>query len=105
MASTTWPATSGNGAATGIARIIFKKLAESGNVARNPQGPEMSFDPAEPKEKKRVQKGGSYLCTDQYCTRYMVGARGKGEVNTGTLGFRCADDGTKRTKQPAFCLK
>jgi sulfatase modifying factor 1 len=69
----------------------FKQLAEGGKVAHNPQGPEMSFDPAEPKEKKRVQKGGSYLCTDQYCTRYMVGTRGKGEVNTGTnhLGFRC----------------
>jgi sulfatase modifying factor 1 len=69
----------------------FKQLAEVGNVTQNPQGPEMPFDPAEPKEKKRVQKGGSYLCTDQYCTRYMVGTRGKGEVNTGTnhLGFRC----------------
>ena len=69
----------------------FKQLAERGNVARNPQGPEMPFDPDEPTEKKRVQKGGSFLCTDQYCTRYMVGTRGKGEVNTGTnhIGFRC----------------
>jgi hypothetical protein len=33
---------------------------------------------------------GSFLCTDQYCLRYMVGTRGKGEVSTGTnhLGFR-----------------
>jgi formylglycine-generating enzyme len=69
----------------------FKQLAEDGKVARNPQGPEIPFDPDEPTEKKRVQKGGSFLCTDQYCTRYMVGTRGKGEVNTGTnhLGFRC----------------
>jgi formylglycine-generating enzyme len=69
----------------------FKQLAEAGNVARNPQGPETPFDPTEPAEKKRVQKGGSFLCTDQYCTRYMVGTRGKGEVNTGTnhIGFRC----------------
>ena len=69
----------------------FKQLAERGNVARNPHGPEMPFDPDEPTEKKRVQKGGSFLCTDQYCTRYMVGTRGKGEVNTGTnhIGFRC----------------
>ena len=91
-AATTWLATSGNGAATGIAPIISNKLADAGNVARSPQGPEMPFDPAEPLEKKRVQKGGSFLCTDQYCTRYMVGTRGKGEVNTGTnhVGFRCA---------------
>ena len=69
----------------------FKQLAESGGVARNPHGPNLPFDPAEPTEKKRVHKGGSFLCTDQYCTRYMVGTRGKGETNTGTnhLGFRC----------------
>jgi formylglycine-generating enzyme required for sulfatase activity len=69
----------------------FQKLADSGSVARNPQGPEEPFDPAEPSEKKRVHKGGSFLCNDQYCTRYIVGTRGKGEANTGTnhLGFRC----------------
>ena len=54
----------------------------SGGVARNPHGPESSFDPAEPGVKKRVQRGGSFLCTDQYCTRYMVGTRGKGEVSS-----------------------
>jgi len=60
-------------------------------VAINPQGPSDSFDPQEPAVHKRVQKGGSYLCTDQYCERYMPGARGKGDPETGTnhLGFRC----------------
>lgn len=69
----------------------FATLAAAGEVADNPRGPDSPLDPAEPTEKKRVQKGGSYLCTDQYCTRYMAGTRGKGEVNTGTnhLGFRC----------------
>jgi formylglycine-generating enzyme len=44
-----------------------------------------------PTENKRVQRGGSFLCTDQYCTRYMVGTRGKGEVTTSSnhVGFRC----------------
>jgi formylglycine-generating enzyme len=72
----------------------FKQLADSGRVARNPQGPNTPFDPAEPTEKKRVHKGGSFLCTDQYCTRYMVGTRGKGEVTTAAnhLGFRCVKD-------------
>ncbi len=62
-----------------------------GGVARNPQGPDSPWDPAEPAEKKRVQRGGSFLCTDQYCTRYMMGTRGKGEVTTGSnhVGFRC----------------
>jgi len=69
----------------------FARLAAAGGVARNPQGPEASYDPAEPAEKKRVHRGGSFLCTDQYCTRYMVGTRGKGEISTGSnhLGFRC----------------
>ncbi len=69
----------------------YQQLASAGGVARNPQGPDSSFDPAEPTEKKKVHRGGSFLCTDQYCSRYMVGTRGKGEISTGTnhLGFRC----------------
>ena len=69
----------------------YARLAAAGGVARNPQGPDEPFDPAEPTEKKRVHRGGSFLCTDQYCTRYLVGTRGKGEVSTGSnhLGFRC----------------
>jgi formylglycine-generating enzyme required for sulfatase activity len=41
---------------------------------------------------KQFSAPGSFICTNQYCTRYMVGIRGKGEVNTGTnhVGFRCA---------------
>lgn len=68
----------------------YQQLQASG-VARNPQGPESSYDPSEPGKAKRVQRGGSFLCTDQYCSRYMVGTRGKGESDTGTnhLGFRC----------------
>ncbi len=62
-----------------------------GRVARNPQGPASSFDPFEPREPKRVHRGGSFLCTEEYCTRYMIGSRGKGEVKTASnhLGFRC----------------
>jgi formylglycine-generating enzyme required for sulfatase activity len=70
---------------------FYRQLASTGAVARNPQGPDTPFDPMEPTEKKRVHRGGSFLCTDQYCTRYMVGTRGKGEVRTASnhLGFRC----------------
>jgi formylglycine-generating enzyme len=69
----------------------YQTLADKGGVADNPKGPDSPFDPAEPDEKKRVHRGGSFLCNDQYCSRYIVGTRGKGEVNTGTnhLGFRC----------------
>ncbi len=63
-------------------------------IQKNPKGPEKSLDPAEPNVQKRVQRGGSFLCTDQYCARYMVGARGKGEPDSGSsnVGFRCAMD-------------
>jgi sulfatase modifying factor 1 len=69
----------------------YSVLAKTGAVARNPQGPETAFDAADPSEKTKVHRGGSFLCTNQYCSRYMVGTRGKGEVSTGTnhLGFRC----------------
>lgn len=69
----------------------YRELAAHGSVARNPTGPDSPFDPEEPGVKKHTMRGGSFLCTDQYCSRYMVGTRGKGEVTTGTnhLGFRC----------------
>jgi formylglycine-generating enzyme required for sulfatase activity len=72
----------------------YAQLASGGGVARNPHGPDSPFDPSEPTEKKRVQRGGSFLCTDQYCSRYMVGTRGKGDSSTGTnhLGFRLVKD-------------
>jgi formylglycine-generating enzyme len=72
----------------------YAQLAAAGGLARNPQGPESSFDPSEPGEKKRVHRGGSFLCTDQYCSRYLVGTRGKGEISTGSnhLGVRLVKD-------------
>lgn len=72
----------------------YQQLASAGGVARNPQGPSSPYDPDEPTERKRVMRGGSFLCTDQYCSRYLVGTRGKGETSTGTnhLGFRCVKD-------------
>lgn len=72
----------------------YAQLARAGVVAVNPQGPDSSFDPDEPGALKRVHRGGSYLCTNQYCSRYQVGTRGKGEVSTGTnhLGMRCVRD-------------
>lgn len=68
----------------------FATLAADG-IAHNPQGPPESFDPAEPGSRKRVQKGGSFLCSDRYCSRYLVGSRGRGAVDSGgsNTGFRC----------------
>jgi formylglycine-generating enzyme required for sulfatase activity len=69
----------------------YRELKAAGGVTRNPKGPESSFDQAEPGQTKRVHLGGSFLCPDEYCTRYMISSRGKGEVCTGSnhLRFRC----------------
>jgi formylglycine-generating enzyme len=72
----------------------YAQLASSGRIARNPGGPASSFDPGEPGVAKKVQRGGSFLCTAQYCSRYILGTRGKGEVSSATnhAGFRCVAD-------------
>ena len=64
------------------------------SVVKNPQGPKDSYDPDEPNAVKRVQRGGSFLCSDDYCIRYKAGSRGKGEVSSGSnnLGFRCVKE-------------
>ena len=76
-----------------VQRLVSARLLSSTPrpaASRNPQAPSSSFDPSEPTAKKRVHRGGSFLCTDRYCSRYILGTRGKGEITTGSnhLGFR-----------------
>lgn len=68
----------------------FEKISAL-RPARNPKGPDDSFDPMEPGIPKKVLRGGSFLCSDQYCVRYLVGSRGKGATDSGAsnIGFRC----------------
>ena len=87
----TSPATCGSGSAIGIARTTTASWRQSAaSPATRKVRPTRSI-PANLRVKKRVHRGGSFLCTDQFCSRYMVGTRGKGEISTGTnhLGFRC----------------
>lgn len=58
---------------------------------KNPKGPSQSYDPQEPTVPKRVQRGGSYLCHDSYCSSYRNSARMKSSPDTGLshTGFRC----------------
>lgn len=67
----------------------FAALAAHG-VARNPRGPSSSLDPDEPDARKRVIRGGSFLCAENYCARYIVGARMRAEVRSPAnhIGFR-----------------
>ena len=72
----------------------YARDAKADAVTVNPRGPATSHDPQEPGQAKRVLRGGSFMCTDQYCSRYVVGTRGKGEVSSGAnhIGFRCVRD-------------
>lgn len=64
---------------------------EKQGIIINPQGPEKPFDPDEPYTPKRVVRGGSFLCTDQYCSGFRVSARMKTSWDTSLehTGFRC----------------
>ncbi len=58
---------------------------------KNPIGPRSSYDPMEPTISKRVTRGGSFLCNDQYCAGYRPSARMKTSPDTSleNTGFRC----------------
>jgi formylglycine-generating enzyme required for sulfatase activity len=73
----------------------YRKLVAAGTMTFNPQGPENSFDPSEPGVPKKVQRGGSFLCSAEYCRRYLVGSRGRAAPDSGAshTGFRCARSG------------
>lgn len=63
-------------------------------VADNPRGPAAgTLDPAAPIMQK-VLKGGSFLCSPDYCRRYRPAARHAESVDSATshIGFRCAAD-------------
>jgi sulfatase modifying factor 1 len=68
----------------------YTDLARRSPLSIDPRGPAAGFDPEEPGVPKRVQKGGSFLCSDDYCARYRPGARGKGEPTSSAnhIGFR-----------------
>jgi formylglycine-generating enzyme required for sulfatase activity len=64
-------------------------------IPQNPRGgtQEDSFDPRQPEIRipRKVIKGGSHLCAENYCRRYRPAARFPEPVDTSTchLGFRC----------------
>lgn len=63
-------------------------------VPTNPRGGdlEQSYDPAQPQFRvpRKVIKGGSHLCADNYCMRYRPAARRPQMIDTGMshVGFR-----------------
>jgi formylglycine-generating enzyme required for sulfatase activity len=65
-------------------------LNATNEVTVNPQGPPSGYDPQEPYTPKRVTRGGSFLCSDQYCSGYRPSARMKTSPDTSLshTGFR-----------------
>ncbi len=60
-------------------------------VTADPQGPETSLNPMNPREPRRVQRGGSMLCHASYCSSYRPSARMSTTPDTSMIhtGFRC----------------
>lgn len=66
--------------------------------SKNPQGPKNSLNN---EVIEKVQRGGSFICSSQYCNRYKAGTRGYGEINSASnnLGFRCVANLASDLKQ------
>jgi formylglycine-generating enzyme len=62
--------------------------ARAGQQVVDPSGPAKALG----REARKVQRGGSFLCHESYCSRYRPGARQGSAVDSGTshAGVRCA---------------
>ena len=69
-------------------------MNESQGICLNPKGPKNSYDPIEPNIQKKIIRGGSFLCNDEYCSGYRVTRRMGSSKDTGLshTGFRCVKD-------------
>lgn len=78
-----------------IPSAVEKKTPDACCTVSNPRGgaKRESFDPCTPNLKiaRRVTKGGSHLCADNYCQRYRPAARQGQAIDSSTnhIGFRC----------------
>jgi formylglycine-generating enzyme len=66
--------------------------ARAGQTVVDPTGPAKALG----RDARRVQRGGSFLCHDSYCTRYRPGARQGSAADSGSshAGARCAMSAT-----------
>ncbi len=78
-------------------RDLYRRRVDQ-EVSINPTGPPRSMDAVRPFTPQRVQRGGSFLCNDSYCSRYRPSARHGCSPDTGMshVGFRCVMRPKKR---------
>ncbi|PSL44835.1 formylglycine-generating enzyme required for sulfatase activity [Chitinophaga niastensis] len=71
----------------------YKKM-DTKKVTANPTGPTKTYDPDDPYAMQRVTKGGSFLCSNDYCVNYRPSARRGTAHDSGAshIGFRCVKD-------------
>lgn len=72
----------------------FEANKRSAHVDVNPKGPKATHDPTDPYAIKHVSKGGSFLCSMDYCSNYKPSGRQGSAYDTGMnhTGFRCVKD-------------
>jgi formylglycine-generating enzyme required for sulfatase activity len=60
----------------------------------NPKGPEIGDPGRDTNQPSKVRRGGSYLCADTYCRRYLPSERDHNPPNDAAshTGFRCVKD-------------
>ncbi len=65
-----------------------------GAALSNPKGPVTTKDPNDPYAVKHVSKGGSFICSVQYCSNYKPSGRQGSAFDSGMnhTGFRCVQD-------------
>nr|WP_315594421.1 formylglycine-generating enzyme family protein [uncultured Cupriavidus sp.] len=86
----------------------FRREATVAALIQNPAGPTDSWDPTEPgvpvKAPKRVTRGGSFLCNEDFCLSYRPSARRGTDPYTSMshLGFRLVMDDSRwaATREP-----
>ena len=71
---------------------LYRKRAGQGVIV-NPTGPVHSYNPDNLYAPERSQRGGSFLCSDDFCWRYRPSARQGSTPDTGMshVGFRCVN--------------
>ena len=68
----------------------YSNLALSNEIAVNPKGADVAYNPNNPFIQERVIKGGSFLCSASYCASYRISARMATDPESSLehLGFR-----------------
>ncbi|MVW79103.1 formylglycine-generating enzyme family protein [Bordetella sp. 02P26C-1] len=85
----------------------FASQARQKTDIDNPKGPTQSFDPSDPgvpaTAPKRVIRGGSFLCNDNYCLSYRPSARQGADPYSpmSHVGFRLVSDAKPPSASPS----